>query len=177
MDNKLLQGTLVTLRGLVEGDREQIARWKNDPELKRLTGPAAFTPVPPQDVVLEDDKTTIQFAICEAGEETIIGWLALTHISWSNRTAELSIYIGHSSNHGKQLGSDSIDTLLRFAFNELNLHRVELEVVGYNELAIKTYRKLGFTQEGAKREYGERDGKRYDLLQFGLLAKEFREMN
>jgi RimJ/RimL family protein N-acetyltransferase len=170
----LLRGKLLYLRGVTDADIPQLAAWRNDPGLKRLTGPGAFVPVRAEDIAAENDDSTSQFAICLAGNQQLIGWIALTHISWTNRCAELAVYIGETIHQDKAQGTEAIGLLLDYAFNELNLHRVELEVVSYNERAKSAYRKLGFTKEGSKREYGQRDGQRYDLEIDGLLADEYR---
>ena len=68
---------------------------------------------------------------------------------------------------------EALRLMLRFAFHELNLHRLQLTVFAYNEAAIRLYERLGFQREGAFREYLLRDGKRYDMLLYGLLAREW----
>jgi RimJ/RimL family protein N-acetyltransferase len=60
--------------------------------------------------------------------------------------------------------------LVRYAFQELNLHRLQLTVFDYSERAQAVYRKVVFRVEGRLREWILRDGKRYDMLQMGLLA-------
>lgn len=174
MMRKLLSAKRVLLRGLTEADKPKLVEWRNDPELKRLTGPGPFVPVRPGEIRVENDETTNQFGVCLADTAQLIGWIALTHVSWTNRCAELSVYIGESTRRGESYGVEAIGILLDYAFDELNLHRVELEVVSYNEPAKRAYRKLGFVAEGRKREYGERDGQRYDLEIYGLLASEHR---
>ena len=62
---------------------------------------------------------------------------------------------------------------MRFAFDELNLHRVQLTVFSYNERAIALYEKLGFQREGVYREHLQRDGRRYDMYLYGLLRHEW----
>jgi RimJ/RimL family protein N-acetyltransferase len=62
---------------------------------------------------------------------------------------------------------------LRFAFHELNLHRVCLTVFSYNAPAIALYERLGFVREGVYREHIERDGQHFDMLLFGLLRREW----
>lgn len=59
------------------------------------------------------------------------------------------------------------------AFEELNLHRVTATVFAYNERSIALLEKLGFRREGAFREFLERDGRRYDMLLYGLLCHEW----
>jgi RimJ/RimL family protein N-acetyltransferase len=63
--------------------------------------------------------------------------------------------------------------MLRYAFQELNLHRVALAVFGYNERAYKSYQKVGFQVEGTLRERLRRDGQRYDMITMGILRDEW----
>jgi RimJ/RimL family protein N-acetyltransferase len=169
----LLHGDTVYLRGVSEADLDAFHVWRNDPELKRLTGPGPFVPIARNSAV-SDDPNTIQFAICRRDTDALIGWIALSSISWSNRFAAVGVYIGDPSARGSGLGSAAIAELLRYGFDELNLQRIELEVVDYNQPAIAAYERLGFVLEGRKRQFAERDGRRYDLLVYGLLAAEWR---
>ncbi len=68
-----------------------------------------------------------------------------------------------------------MELALRFAFNELNLYRVQLTVFSYNERAINLYEKLGFQREGVFREHIQRDGRRHDMILYGLLRQEWTE--
>jgi len=65
---------------------------------------------------------------------------------------------------------------LQFAFNELNLHRLQLTVFSYNDRAIALYEKLGFQREGVYREFLQRDGERHDMYLYGLLLREWQEL-
>jgi RimJ/RimL family protein N-acetyltransferase len=56
---------------------------------------------------------------------------------------------------------------------ELNLYRLQLSVKAYNTRAIRLYEKLGFKHEGTLREYGERNGERYNMHLYGLLRHEW----
>jgi RimJ/RimL family protein N-acetyltransferase len=62
---------------------------------------------------------------------------------------------------------------LRYAFNELNLHRVWLTTSAFNERALKLYEKLGFRHEGRGREHLQLDGRRWDIVYLGMLRGEF----
>jgi RimJ/RimL family protein N-acetyltransferase len=66
-----------------------------------------------------------------------------------------------------------MDLVIHYAFDELNLHRLQLSVIAYNARAIAMYEKLGFVREGNYREFVERDGARHDLLLYGLLRPEW----
>ena len=63
--------------------------------------------------------------------------------------------------------------VLRYAFTELNLRRVTLNVFEYNPRAIRCYEKLGFQHEGRVRKYLNREGRRWDLMYMGIMKEEW----
>ncbi|KIL45639.1 acetyltransferase [Jeotgalibacillus soli] len=103
----------------------------------------------------------------------LIGFVEMDGILWNHGTAWVSIAIGESSQWGKGYGKEAMECCIRFAFMELNLHRLQLTVFSYNEPAIRLYAALGFTREGVYREFIERNGKRYDMILYGLLRSEW----
>jgi RimJ/RimL family protein N-acetyltransferase len=84
-----------------------------------------------------------------------------------------SIAIGDPANWGQGYGYEAAQLALAFAFDELNLHRVTTTVFSYNERSIALVEKLGFRTEGAFREFLHRDGRRHDMLLYGLLRPEW----
>ncbi len=65
--------------------------------------------------------------------------------------------------------------LIRYAFRELNLHRLTAIIPVYNAAALGLFSKHGFVEEVRRRKALHRDGKRWDLLHLGLLAGEWKE--
>ena len=92
-----------------------------------------------------------------------------------NRHAELGVVIGEKAYWGQGYGSDAICTLLRFGFEEMNLHRIYLRVYEDNARGIRAYEKCGFCQEGRLREANFRQGRYHDELVMGILSHEFAE--
>lgn len=74
---------------------------------------------------------------------------------------------------GKGIGTDTMSLILEFAFNELNLHRVYLQVFSFNERAIKLYEKIGFIHEGKFRQALYRTGKWHDIVIMSILKNEY----
>lgn len=104
--------------------------------------------------------------------DNVIGELQLKSFRWFNRKAELSIFILQEyRNTG--FGSEALKFIINFAFDKLNLHRLEAEVIEYNESAKKIVEGFGFVLEGRLREAKYNNGKYYDILRYGLLKKEF----
>lgn len=113
---------------------------------------------------------TMVFAVEE--DEQVIGQAALKSIRWFNRKAELSLFLRPES-QGRKLGREALVTLMHHAFFQLNLYRLEAEVIDYNEPAMHLVEKLGFVQEGRLRQARYFNGKYYDILRYGILKPEF----
>jgi RimJ/RimL family protein N-acetyltransferase len=89
----------------------------------------------------------------------------------------VGIGIGEREYWGKGYGKDAMRIMLRYAFMELNLHRVSLNVYEYNPRAIRSYEKAGFTVEGRQRQALNRDGRRWDMIYMGSLREEWKRLN
>jgi len=66
-----------------------------------------------------------------------------------------------------------LSLILNYAFNELNLYRVGLNVISSNERAFRAYRKAGFREEGRLRAAVYRDGQRQDRILMSVLRDEW----
>lgn len=114
------------------------------------------------------------FGIRRVDADPLIGILELDEILWSHRVCGISILIGDRENWGRGYGFEAALLGLAFAFDELNLHRVTATIFSYNKRSIALFEKLGFEREGVFREFLERDGRRHDMLLYGLLQHEWR---
>jgi len=117
--------------------------------------------------------TSFAFSFRTLADDRLIGFGALHSIAWNNQTGRLAIGIGEERDRGKGYGREMLDLLLRYAFWELNLHRVGLDVSAYNTAAIRLYEAAGFKREGKCREDVFRDGRRYDRILMGILRREW----
>ncbi len=177
-----LAGKTVRLTAIEPGDIPALASWYRDAGFVRLWD---ATPAYPrtqkqiEDYITEQQKSpsAFTFAIRPVDSEAVIGTCDLDGIVWSLDVAWMSIGIGDPAWRGRGCGSDALDVLLRFAFGELNLRRVQLTVFSYNATAIHLYEKFGFQREGTYREFLQRDGQLYDMLLYGLLRREWEARN
>jgi RimJ/RimL family protein N-acetyltransferase len=160
---------------------ERIAKWMCDSEFVRLmdTDPARLLSVDKykewfeKDMVDDEKNDELFFLIQTFPENQPIGLIGLDGIRWTHGDAWVGIGLGERDYWGKGYGSDAIRILLRYAFSELNLHRLSLSVFEYNRRAIRSYQKVGFVDEGRARQFLNRDGQRYDLLFMGILRAEW----
>ena len=180
-DNRVrfLVGERLYLRPLEKEDMALIRRWANDPEIRQLTGEVTPMSQASADEFLEKvrtDRERVWFVVVLKDGDRMIGEAGLLRIFWPWRATDLSIIIGDKGAWGQGHGSEAIRLLLDYAFGYLNMHRVAIGVVGFNQRAIHFYEKVGFKQEGIQRD-GYYHGHAYhDFVMMSILEDEFRAM-
>lgn len=165
------------LRELEKKDIEEINNWRKNEELiQYLEAPYRYINLEVENKwyenYLNNRNNTIRCAITTQ-EDNIIGLITLTNINNINRSAELHIMIEKEENCGKGIGSFAINKILNHAFFDLNLNRVELEVLTQNLRAQNAYKKLGFKYEGTRRKACFKNGIYVDIDIMSILKEEF----
>jgi RimJ/RimL family protein N-acetyltransferase len=176
--SNLLQGSRVWLTAVTLDDLPTIARWHQDASFARLfeANPAAPKALSALESWLEGynrSNTGYLFGVRLLDGDELLGFIELDSILWPHRHTWVSIAIGDAANQGQGYGAEALGLALQFAFQELNLYRVQLTVFSYNQRAIALYEKLGFRREGIFREHIERDGTRFDMYLYGILRPEW----
>ncbi len=174
----LFHGERVRLTALTAADLPDIARWFDDAEFQRLFDSSIAQPKSRETLerwlneVTTDDKT-VAFATRLLDGQAPIGYVALDDIEWQHGTASISLGIGDRRYWEQGYGRETLALLVHYAFQELNLHRVEATVFDYNPRSLALFEKAGFQREGVYRELVLRDGQRHDLMLYGLLRREW----
>jgi len=176
----VIRGQRLYLRAVERDDLERCHAWMNDPALR-----ATLAQRYPMSLAQEADwieRTTrgqdpskLTFAICLFEGDRHIGNCSLEGIERDNGLATLGILIGEADARGKGLGEEATRVLCRFAFDEMNLHKIRLDVHASNAGAVRTYERVGFRKEGVLREEAFRGGRYIDVLRMGLLRGELTE--
>ncbi len=174
----MLIGERVRLRGIEREDLPTFVRWFNDPEVRQylmMYEPMSMAKEERWFEEMLERKNDFVFAIeAQIGEQWVfIGNVGLHRIDWKNRTAMFGIALGEKAYWGQGFGTDATRTMLRFAFEELNLHRVELEVFDFNPRAMRSYEKAGFRHEGTRRQALFRHGRYHDVHLMSILQSEY----
>ncbi|KGJ25596.1 MULTISPECIES: GNAT family N-acetyltransferase [Staphylococcus] len=156
----------INLRALKKSDSNLILNWMKNEKLRYLIG--TVYPITElehenwfQNRMLEKDN---RMFVIDLDNEKSIGIVGFKNLDWVNRNSELFIYIGDEEYWGKGYGTQALELIIKFAFNNLNLHMLYLEVFSYNKNATKTYERLGFKQDGILRQSKFQDGKYYDKI-------------
>lgn len=179
--NNILAGTLIHLAAI---DLDEAAKcwmnWSRDTEYKRLldTDAPRLNSLKAEKEWMEKefgkmDNTMYWFAIRSAVEDQLLGDIILEVLNWNMRDAIVGIAIGQRDFWDRGCGTEAMNLLLDFAFAELNLRRVTLNVFEYNPRAIRSYEKAGFRPEGRLRGAILREGRRWDILYMGILREEW----
>jgi RimJ/RimL family protein N-acetyltransferase len=184
MKNDLYRGTLVRLTvEEPETHAENFSKWLQDSEYSRLLdldAPQLRSPkVVKEWLEKEYEKNPPReylFGIRALDGDKLIGFVELGSVS-PHGNGWVGIGLGERDYWGKGYGTDAMQLLLRFAFTELNLHRVSLSVFEYNLRGMKSYEKAGFHHEGRARQCILRDGKLYDMFYMGIMQRDWLKEN
>ncbi len=182
--NDLLHGRLVRLAAAnSEADAELFARWTRDSEYQRQLDSEVACPQSgkhAKEIIqkwMENERPdNAGFMIRTLADDRPIGSIGLDEIRWTHGDSFLGIGVGDPEYRGKGYGTDALLVILRYAFTELNLHRISLDVFEYNLRAIRSYEKTGFVVEGRERQFLNREGRRWDLVYMGILRQEWERL-
>jgi ribosomal-protein-alanine N-acetyltransferase len=170
---------VVTLRQLLLSDSESYFNLLAAPEVNQYLSDEDI----PQNILqaadeirfwagLFEKKQSIFWAITTSREDKLIGTIGFNSFNIPNRRAEISYELSH---HYWRRGimSNVLEKVLRFAFSEMNLNRIEAKTMLDNIPSQKLLDKVGFLKEGTAREYRIIRGAPVDVALYSLLAKDF----
>ena len=155
-------------------DAEAIRRIRNDQTTwENLTDP---TPITESDQVawyraLSSRAGTRCFVVFDE-VNPFLGYVRMDEYDKINRSVRVGLDIAPEF-RGRGHGQKAFSLLLRYAFHEMNVHRVWLLVLHTNLRAIHVYQKIGFSPEGALREAVFRHGRYVDYKIMSILDKEY----
>lgn len=176
----ILKGKKVTLRAVEESDLELLQFMINDPEIERMTVKGNF-PVSKYEQrkwfeAYGKSTSDLLRLIIETEKDGAVGMVTLGDFDWVNRVAHRSdIKMKTSIVTESGVALDALNTLLRYAFDELNLNRVEGRVIDYNEESIALQKLVGFEFEGVQRQAVYKNGSYHDVFLLSMLREDFRE--
>lgn len=110
----------------------------------------------------------IRFSMIELKSNEIIGTCGFNSIDIENAKAEIGYDIAKVY-WGRGYAPEGIDALLSYAFETLELNRIEAKVEPANVNSIKVLQKLNFTFEGTLRQYEKSKGNYIDINMYSLL--------
>ena len=165
-----------------EKDAEIQARWSQDANFLRAVH---LEPARPQttaqlkkkleaiEKAVDENKNEFYFTLRLRSDDRLIGFAQLYWIEWNHGTGWLRLGIGDPQDRGRGYGTEAIQLLLNYAFNELNLYRLTAVVAEDNPQALRFFLANGFAEEVRRRQAIARDGRRWDAIHLGILKSEW----
>lgn len=178
----VIESSRVRLRHIENSDIDSLYDIFSDAEAMRFFGSLPFAERADAVNYLADinenfnKKTLFQWGIALKSNNRIIGTSTIFHADEKHRRAE----IGYALNRefwGKGYVTEALNSLFRFAFEELKLHRIEADVDPRNAASIKILEKFGFQKEGYLRERWFSGDEIQDAFFYGLLKREWKYIN
>ncbi|MEX2271501.1 MAG: GNAT family protein [Vicinamibacterales bacterium] len=174
----VLESARLALRPLGDEDVPALFGIFGDTEVTRFWSWPAFTDIAAARALLDDirrhfaARTLFQWGIELRATGEIIGTCTLFHIDEAHRRGEIGCAIARA-HWGYGYASDALTTLLRFAFEQLDLHRIEADPDPQNVASIRLIERQGFKREGYLRERYFLNGEPQAALAYGLLRREW----
>ena len=170
----MLEGQRIRLRAFEAGDLDAEHAFVNDYDtLLDMMGGIPFPSSMGDEQQWISQQTSYtrgeyQFAI-EDAEGYLVGRCGVTRLDWKNRVGELAIMIG-APYRGRGYGGEAMSLLCDFCFQEMNLHKLKVSVLAFNEAAIRCYERCGFIREGVLKEEIFRRGAYQDVVLLSRLG-------
>lgn len=174
-----IDGKKIYLRAMEPEDMPYYWDMINDPDVSLKVVGWSF-PVSKQEQVnwynrVIGDRNNQRFTIVLKETEKPIGMVTLCEIDWQNRSASHGIKLHPDCPKGQGIGTDAVMTLMRYAFEEVNLNRLDGGWITYNTASKRLYEKCGWHEEGIKKQAIYRNGQYHDLAFCGILKEEYLE--
>lgn len=170
-------GKKVTLRAIERDDLATLHRWTNDPKLRELLVgwhfPRSFSELERWYDNSYMDQNNQRLAI-QAPEHGLIGTANLVDIDWKNGHAFHGMLLGDKDIRGQGYGVDTIMAVMRYAFHDLRLERLDGSMIESNAISLKVYlEKCGWKQEGRLRRWFFRNGRYWDKITVGVTREDY----
>lgn len=173
-----IKGRVVTLRAPEFDDLDKLHAWSNDPEIWSLLGGWHF-PFSSRSttdwIKSRSDNNQNGHVFCiDAPDIGLIGTANLVNIDWKNRNAFHGMMLGNIDMRGRGYALDTVMAVMRYAFDELGLQRLDGDMIATNQRSVAFYlEKCGWRQEGIKKDWFYRGGRFHDKVVVGVTREDY----
>ena len=174
----MIRGQQVYLRPAEREDLPHFVRWLNDGETSRdlaIRSPLSLALEESwfERLLQDHGRSRYHFVICLRADGRAIGAISLEDVDRENGNAAFGIVIGEPDDWGKGYGTEATRAICDFAFGELRLERVYLDVYASNPAGRRVYEKAGFVHEGTQRHTHFARGTFHDVHRMAILRDEW----
>lgn len=178
---RIMSGERVTLRTVESEDIPFVQRAYANPEIRYPVG----SPLKNQKQLegFGEGEGADHFLICLDGDDADpgqpdeddvkrIGEACVSDFNW--KRPEVTYWLIPEV-HGEGYGKEAVSMVIDYTFREYDTPAVGAEAYDFNDASRGLLESLGFTEEGRRRKFMFVDGEHRDMVQYGLLRREWRE--
>jgi RimJ/RimL family protein N-acetyltransferase len=176
-----IPGNKVRLRAVEADDLPLLHRWANDEVLWMNLGgwrfPSNFESLRAWHAGLKADSLNHRLVIETLDGDRVIGTANLVDIDWKNRNAFHGMLLGPPELRGQGYGFDTVMAMMRYAFDELGLERLDTDIIEFNAASLALYiGKCGWKEEGRRRRWHFRQGRYWDKILMGVTREDYAQV-
>ncbi|MCW0953344.1 GNAT family N-acetyltransferase [Weissella ceti] len=121
-----------------------------------------------------NNDEAVEFTVRGKEDDKLLGMAGVSDIDHKNQIGEISVGILNAENRNRGFGKETLNLIVEYAFNQLNLRKLILRVVSYNERAIHLYETYGFQQEARFKAEVFHQGQWEDVYRYALFQDDWR---
>jgi len=170
----MLRGERINLRGLEREDLARMRDWRNLPEFRRHFREFRELNMVNQEQWFNRISTSANdfMFMVERHDGTPLGVCGLVYVNWVIRSADISLYLGHEQIYIDGPGGFAEETakvLMKYAFENLNLHKVWTELYSFDHRKVEMFTRLGFARDAVLRDNCYEDGRYHDSYIYSYI--------
>jgi RimJ/RimL family protein N-acetyltransferase len=119
----------------------------------------------------DEDPDAFGVFVIEVGGQ-LAGTMAFERTNQRSRIASLGALAVHPDHRGGHVGNEAARAFQQHLIRELGFHRLQLEIYGFNERALRHAERSGFIREGVRRKAYWRNDVWVDGVLYGLVAED-----
>ena len=171
-----IQGEKIVLRAVEEADNAMLLSLINDPDTEMMLGGSSW-PVSESEQLKwfehqERSRDVLRCIVALKEDGKAIGTIILSEIDQKNATGHIHIKMSKDVGRGKGYGTDAVNTMVQYAFEELRLNCIYANILSYNEASIRLFERCGFKRDGILRRRVFKKGQFYDLFYYSRLISD-----
>lgn len=180
-----IDGEKVILRPFQPEDIDAMLEVLSDYEIRKLTGSVcndteAYAPATQEELeksrqwykTRNEQRDRLDLAVVDRITNKVVGEVVFNEYDDNANKVNFRILVGPNGRN-KGLGSEAIALFLKYGFDVLKLHKIELQVFSFNPRGEHVYIKNGFVLEGILREDFKYDGEYIDNKLYSILSSEY----
>lgn len=169
---------MVTLAQFTEADIDTLISWISSAELLGLWAAAAFSfPLTREQMGAHlrqrASRGEYVFKVLDE-DQSVVGHVELGNVDRHHRSLRIGRVFVLPEHRRRGLGTQLMRAALEVAFDQLEMHRVELSAFDFNDAAIACYERVGFVREGVRREIFKSSDGYWSEIVMSILAPEWR---